>query len=50
MPLGMEIGLSPGDIVLDKNPAPPHGKGYSSPHVSAFFALALSPISATAEF
>ena len=32
MPLGMEVGLSPGDVVLDGNPPPPHRKGYSSPH------------------
>jgi len=23
MPLGMEVGLSPGDVVLDGDPAPP---------------------------
>jgi len=23
MPLGMEVGLGPGDIVLDEDPAPP---------------------------
>jgi len=50
MPLGTEIGLSPGDIVLDGDLAP-HGKGHSSthPHFSAPFAVARSPISATAE-
>jgi len=48
MPLGMEVGIGPGDIVLDENPAP-IGKGYISPHFSAHFALAWSPISATAE-
>jgi len=31
MPLGMEIGLGPGCIVLDGNPAPSHRKGHSSP-------------------
>jgi len=30
MPLAMEIGLSPGDIVLDGDPAP-HRKEHSSP-------------------
>jgi len=30
MPLGMKVGLGPGHIVLDGDPAP-HGKGYSSP-------------------
>jgi len=27
MPLGTEVGLGPGDIVLDGNPAPPLRKG-----------------------
>jgi len=27
MPLGTELGLSPGDIVLDGDPAPPQKKG-----------------------
>ena len=27
-----EISLGPGDIVLDWDPALPHGKGHSSPH------------------
>jgi len=31
-PLDMEIGLSPCHIVLDGDPAPPHGKGHSIPH------------------
>jgi len=31
MLLGMEVGLGPRDIVLDGNPALPHGKGHSSP-------------------
>jgi len=34
MPLGTEVGLGPGDIVLDGNPATPtewHGKGHSTP-------------------
>ena len=31
MPLGMEVGLSPGDIVLDGDLAPRHGKGHSIP-------------------
>ena len=30
MPLSMEVGLGPGDIVLDWDPLP-HGKGHSSP-------------------
>jgi len=31
MPLGMKVGLSPGDIVLDGDPAPPPLKVHSSP-------------------
>ena len=27
MPLGTEIGLGPGDIVLDRDPSPPKGWG-----------------------
>jgi len=49
MPLGTEVGLGPGGIVLHGDPAP-HGKRHSSPpHFSAHFAVARSPISATAE-
>jgi len=31
MPLGMELGVGPGDIVLDGVPAP-HEKGHRTPH------------------
>ena len=31
MPLGAEVGLDPGDIVLDGNPVPKKG-GHSRPH------------------
>ena len=34
IPLGSEVGLSPGHFVLDGDPAP-LGKGHSSPHISA---------------
>jgi len=34
MPLGMEVGLGPGDFVLDGDPAPPSQKG-RSPQFSA---------------
>jgi len=30
MPLGMEEGIGPGDIVIDGNPATFHGKGHRS--------------------
>jgi len=29
MPLGMEVGLGPGDFVFDEDPAPPEEKGHS---------------------
>jgi len=50
MPLGMEVGLGPGDIVFDEDPAP-HGKGHRSPHFSRPMSVVdkQSPISATAE-
>ena len=31
MPLGAEVGLGPGDIVLDGDPAPPYPKGAQQP-------------------
>jgi len=31
MKLGMQVGLGPGDIVLDGHPAPPAAKGHSHP-------------------
>jgi len=35
MPLGMELGLGPGDFVLDGDPAPPPPKGGGAPKFSA---------------
>jgi len=35
MPLGMEVGLCPAHIVLDRNPGPPPRKRHSSPHFLA---------------
>ena len=36
MKLGVQVGLGPGDIVLDGDPAPLYPKGHSSPpHFSA---------------
>ena len=32
MPLGMEVGLGPGDFVLDGDPAPPSKKGTAPPN------------------
>jgi len=50
MPLGTEVGLGAGDIVLDGDPAPPTERDTSAPSTfSAPFALARSPISATAK-
>jgi len=52
MPRGTEVGLGPGDIVLDGDPAPPCGMGPSSPPPT-FRPMSVvakwSPISATAE-
>ena len=49
-PFGTEVGLGPGHIVLDGDPAPPPTeRGTAVPHISAHFALARSPISATAK-
>ena len=37
MPLGMEVGLSPGSFVLDGDPAPPQrGGGAPSPILGPF--------------
>jgi len=51
MPLGTEVGLGPGDIVLDGDPAPPR-KGARTV-VRTFRPMSivakLSPVSATAE-
>ena len=50
MPDGTEVGLVPGDIVLDGDPAAHPRKGHvAAPHFWAHFVLARSPISATAE-
>ena len=49
MPLGMEVGLNPSDIVLHGDPAPPPESG-TDPHYSAMSIVAKwSPISATVE-
>jgi len=50
MPLGTEVGLGPGDIVLDEDPALPAERGTAAlpPRFSAHFALARSPISTAA--
>ena len=47
MPLGSEVGLGPGDIVLDGHPAV-HGKGRAAPTPQPTV-LARSPISETAD-
>ena len=50
MPLRVEVGLGPGDIVLAGDSAPRPQKGYSSPHFRPMSIVAKrSPISATAE-
>jgi len=35
MPLGMDVGLSPGDFVLDGDPVPPEKGGRAPPQFSA---------------
>jgi len=32
MPLGVEVGLEPGHIVLDGDPAPPTERGTTAPY------------------
>jgi len=50
MPLGTEVGLSPGDIVLDGDPAPPWKGAQQSPTFQPMSTVAKwSPISAAAE-
>jgi len=51
MPLGTEVGLGPGDSVLDGDPAPAHGKGHSTPPPFRPMSIVAkrSSISATAE-
>jgi len=50
MPLGTEVGLGPGDIVLDVDAAPPTERGTAAPRFRPMSIVAkLSPISATAE-
>ena len=34
IPLGTEVGLGPGDVVLDGVPAPPTERGTAAPHFS----------------
>jgi len=50
MPLGTELGLGPGDVVLDGDPAPPKKGGTAAPTFRLMFIVAKrSPIAATAE-
>jgi len=51
MPLGTEVGLGPGDIVLDGDPAPPRKRAQQPPPTfrSTSIAAKRSPILATAE-
>jgi len=36
IPLGTEVGLGPGDVVLDRDPDTTRGKGHSSPRLFWF--------------
>jgi len=50
MPLGTEVGLVPGDNVLDEDTAPPTERATAAPTFLAISTVAKrSPISATAE-
>jgi len=50
MPLGTELSLGPGHIVLDGDPAPPQNGDTAAPTFQPMFIMAKrSPISATAE-
>jgi len=50
IPLGTEVGLGPGDIVLDGDPAPPMERGTAAITFQRMsFVAKRSPISATAE-
>ena len=49
MPLGTEVGLDQGDIVLDGDSVSGTAIAVPSPHFSPHFALARLPISATAK-
>jgi len=51
MPLGMEVDIGPGDIVLDGDPALPHEKGHSSPPqlFGPLCSGTVAPLSATGE-
>jgi len=50
MPLGTEVGLEPGDVVLDGEPAPPWKGAQQPPTFRPMTIVAnWSPISATAE-
>ena len=41
MPLGTEVGLGPGDTVLDGDPAPPTEMGTATPHFSGHNSVVL---------
>ena len=43
MPLGREVGLVPGDIVLDGDPVPPEENGAQLPQFTAHVPCGLSP-------
>jgi len=50
MPLGTDVGLGPGDIVLDVDPAPPTERGTAALHLRSMYIVdKRSSISATAE-
>ena len=50
MPLGREVGLSPGDIMIDGNPARSPQKWHTPNFRSVSIVAKWSPISASAEY
>jgi len=49
MPLGTEVGLGPGDIVLNEDPAPPWKTAQQPSLFGPCLLWPQSPVSATAE-
>jgi len=49
MPLGTKVGLGPGDIVLNRDPATPKEMGHSPQFLAMSIVAKRSPISAAAE-
>jgi len=48
MPLGMEVGLGPGNFVLDEDPAPSRKSGHSPPISGPYVYCVQPPVVHTA--